>query len=106
MKPSSWRILDSSSLTLEAGTSQRSLPACTALRMRVRKSAMGSVIVIAHPLPARLGHAREVALQGQLAETQAAQLELADVGARTTAQFAAVAVPDAELRGPQRLRDL
>ena len=53
MNPSSCRILDSSSLSLEAGTSQRSLPACTALRTRVRKSAMGSVIVIAH-LPYQL----------------------------------------------------
>src|SRR3972149_5735298 len=53
MNPPSCRPLDSSSLSLEAGTSQRSLPACTALRTRVRRSEMGSVIVIPH-LPYQL----------------------------------------------------
>src|SRR5664280_3073460 len=102
MNPSSWRIFESSSLTLDAGASQRSLPTSTALRIRVRRSAIGSVIVITHPLPARLGHAREVSLQGELAEAQPAKLELAHVRARAAAELATVAVPHAELRRPQR----
>src|ERR1043166_6914957 len=48
---------------------------------------------ISSQLPAALGHARDVALERQLAEAQAAQGELAHVGARAAAQTAAVPQP-------------
>src|SRR4051794_23264819 len=60
--------------------------------MRVRKSAMGSVWDIGARLPARLGQARDVALVGDLAHADAAQAELAQVGARAPAPLAAVVV--------------
>src|SRR5215212_11280676 len=56
------------------------------LRMRVRKSAIGSVTV---SLPARLGHARDEALRRQLAQADPAQAELAVHGARAAAAAAA-----------------
>src|SRR5690348_5527164 len=66
-------------------------------------SAIGSVIVSSLSrllvLPAALGHARDVARQGQLAETQTAQRELAHIRARTSASTAPVAVPHFELQG-------
>src|SRR5712692_4950544 len=46
------------------------------------------------PLPARLEHARNFALQRQAAETDAAHLELAQVTAGPAADAAAVARPD------------
>src|SRR3954452_3119639 len=45
------------------------------------------------PLPAALGHAGDLTLQRELAETDAAQREVADVAARPAAELAAVALP-------------
>src|SRR5207249_2323149 len=56
-------------------------------------------------LPARLRDARHLALEGELAEAQAAHLELADEGARAPAQLAAVVAARLELRRPLRLHD-
>ena len=50
-------------------------------------------------LPAALRHTRDVAVERQLAEAEAAQRELAHVGARTPAPAAPVAVPNFELQG-------
>jgi hypothetical protein len=41
-------------------------------------------------LPGRLGHAWDIALQGQFPEAQAADAELAHISARPSAQMAAV----------------
>src|SRR3954449_9301944 len=60
--------------------------------MRVRKSAIGSVIDIAIDLPARLLDARDQALVRDLAQADPAQAELAEVRARATAPLAAVVV--------------
>src|SRR3954464_9928938 len=60
------------------------------LRMRVRKSAIGSVIDMA--LPARLRESGDVALVGHLAQADPAQAELAEVRARATAPLAAIVV--------------
>src|SRR6478752_4720247 len=60
--------------------------------MRVRKSAIGSVIDIALDLPARLLDARDQALVSDLAQADAAEPELAEVRARATAPLAAVVV--------------
>src|SRR5688500_3059014 len=73
-------------LSLEAGMSTVSLAAWMPLRMRVRKSAIGSVIVW---LPARLGHPRNEPLMGQLAQADPAQAELAVDGTGPAAATAA-----------------
>src|SRR5215216_896626 len=67
----------------EAGISTSSLAAMMPLRMRVRKSAMGSVIDMRSP--ARLRHAGDEALVGHLAQADPADAELAVHGARTAA---------------------
>src|SRR4051795_5833623 len=80
----------SSAFIFEWGITTSSCPACSPLRMRVRKSAIGSVIDIALDLPARLLDAGDQALVGDLAQTDAAQPELAVVRARATTPLAAV----------------
>jgi hypothetical protein len=57
-----------------------------------RKSAMS--------LPARLYDAGNLSLQRQLAKTDAAELELAQVAARATAPLAASVLAHAKLRSP------
>src|SRR4051794_24564278 len=89
-KPSSRRISASRSLMFERGHSTSCLRARMPLRIRARKSAMGSVIDMVYFLsPARLDDARDVAAQGELAEAETAHLELADEGARPAAALAA-----------------
>src|SRR5829696_9646945 len=87
MYPCSRRIRASSCLSLDDGISTVSWAAMIPLRIRVRKSAMGSVMLM--PLPARLGHARDVALVRHLPQADAAQAELLVDGARTAALAAA-----------------
>src|SRR3954471_4657113 len=83
-----------------------SWPACNPLRMRVRKSAIGSVIDIALDLPARLRDARDEALVRDLAQADPAQAELAVVRTRTTAALAAVVVARRVLRRARLLYTL
>src|SRR5947209_19048659 len=92
MNPSSRSSSARRRFIFEAGTSTFALRAVIALRTRVRKSAIGSVMIV--PLPARLDHAGDVAIQRQLAEADPAKPELAEEGARTAAVRAAVAVAD------------
>src|SRR5262245_29117763 len=80
-----------SALKFEAGISTSSRSACRPLRMRVRKSATGSVIDMG--LPARLREAGDHALMRDLAHADAAQPELAQIRARAAAPLAAVVVP-------------
>src|SRR5437899_2061928 len=112
----------SSPLTLEAGISTVSCAACIALRTRVRKSAMGSVIDIVNtprtasrasgwgldvlsaatrisrrPLPRGLGHPGDLAVVGELAQADAAQPELPVHRARAPAARAASIGPRLEL---------
>src|SRR5438132_14095706 len=72
----------------EYGISQLECRAGDALRTRVSMSAMGSVMLMA--LPARLRHARDFARQRQLAETDPAQREATNKGARPPADLAAI----------------
>src|ERR1700740_1459086 len=81
---------DSSIFWVEAGISTSSWPARIALRIRVRESAMGAVCIA---LPARLGHAGDVALVGCLAQADPAEAEFAVIGARATAATATVVLP-------------
>src|SRR3954447_14177394 len=72
-----------SAFSREFGTMTSSWAAWMPLRIRVRKSAMGSVIDMA--LPARLRHAGDEALVRELAQADAADAELAVHGPRTPA---------------------
>src|SRR5215210_4120291 len=91
------RIRASSRLSLDEGISTVSCAAWIALRIRVRKSATGSVMDMR--LPARLGHARDVAHVGQLAQADAAEPELAVDGAGAPASPAPSVGPGLELGG-------
>src|SRR5215210_7890448 len=91
-----------SALKFEAGISTSSRSACRPLRMRVRKSATGSVIDMW--LPARLREAGDHALVGDLAQADPAQPELAQIRARAAAALATVVVPRLVL-GPALLAD-
>src|SRR4051794_32407543 len=61
--------------------------------MRVSRSPSGSVIAIYLPLPARLDHAGDQALVGQVPQHDPRQAELAVISARPAGQLAAVANP-------------
>src|SRR5580700_6459283 len=78
-----------SALSFEAGTSTRWCLAAAALRMRVKKSAMGSVCIAL--LPARFHDAGNFSLERHTAKTDAAHLELADIPAGAATNAAAVA---------------
>src|SRR5260221_11612769 len=56
-------------------------------------------------LPARLGHARNVATERELADTDAAELKLAEKRARPAAHLAAVHLPGHEFRLTLRFDD-
>src|ERR1700744_2796443 len=82
----------------DQGTRTSLLAARAALRMVVRKSARGSVCMGLSNLPAGLGHARDLATERELAEGDAAQAELAHVGAAAAGELAAVVGARAEFR--------
>src|SRR5690348_12151210 len=103
-----------SALSLEAGTSTRWCFAAAALRMRVRKSAMGSVCIVSpvvsrrrlpRRLPARFHDAGNLSLERHTAKTDAAHLELADIPASAAADAAAVADAHLEFGLLKRLGD-
>src|SRR5690348_1518937 len=81
---------------LEAGTSTLGWRARIALRTRVSMSAIGSLVISL--LPASLDHAGDLAVEGELAEAQAADAELAQEAARTSATPAAIAMPYSQFR--------
>src|SRR5688572_4450149 len=96
MKPCALRISARLSFIRDAGISTNLCRACTALRMRVRKSAIGSVMIVAIAsrsmrarLPACFTNAGDLPFECQGAELIAAEAELAVVSARTTRQRAA-----------------
>src|SRR3954452_22136366 len=73
-----------STLSLLEGMSTVSWAAWIPLRMRVRKSAMGSVMDM-RGLPAALRHPGDVAVVGELAQADPADAELAIDAARAPA---------------------
>src|SRR5512137_1412203 len=95
------------SLNLECGTSSFSNAFWFALRIRVSRSAIGSVIGIGCPpspgLPARLDDPGDVSLEGQRPEADAAHLELPQERPGPPAEGAAVVFPHRKLRLPARL---
>src|SRR5262245_54648178 len=88
-----------STFSLERGTSTLLSLARTPFRIRVSRSATGSVMFIAatSPLPAGLDDARDVPGQRQLAETDAAHLELPEVRPGPAALAAARVLAHREL---------
>src|SRR5215216_6422629 len=93
-----------SRLRFDDGISTVSCAAMMPLRMRVRKSAIGSVIDMRSP--ARLRHAGDEALVGELAQADPAEAELAVDGARAPAAAAAAVGPRRELGGALRAHHL
>src|SRR5919106_5286296 len=87
-----------------AGISTSSWAAMIPLRIRVRKSAMGSVIDMRSP--ARLRHAGDEAVVRELAQAHAAEAELAIDGARAAAAPAARVGPRLVLRRARLAHDL
>src|SRR4051794_14934718 len=83
-----------SAFSLEAGTSTFGWRAWIALRTRVSMSAIGSLVIVLllHFLPASLGHTRNLAIEGELAEAEAANSELAQKCAGPSAAPAAIPV--------------
>src|SRR2546421_8165790 len=94
MKPSSLSTWATRALSLVAGMSTAGRSMRLALRMRVSMSARESVIMVGSPSPAGLGHARDQSVAGHVAETDAADAELAVDGPRPAAQAAAQADAD------------
>src|SRR5579862_2870549 len=94
-----------STFILDDGISTRGCLASAPLRMRVRKSAIGSVVILSS-LPAGLHHAGDFSLEREAAETDAAHLELAKRAARASANPAAIALADLVLQLAPGLRDL
>src|SRR5947209_3121460 len=78
----------------EAGTLTVAFDTICALRMRVSRSAMGSLMLMESllALPAGLDHAGDVAGEGELADLVAGQAELAERPARAARDPAAVAL--------------
>src|SRR6266702_1954985 len=109
MNPSSLRISVIRTLSLEDGMSSFSCSARLSLRMRVSRSAIGSLIdMVVRPLPTGLDHARHLALEGELPEAEPAELELSQKAARPAAQLAAAVDARLELGRllqPLRLHD-
>src|SRR3954451_2634143 len=105
MYPSSLRMRAISTLSFEFGISARSCSALLALRMRVSMSATGSVSIVLFLLPGALGHARDDALVGELAQADTAEPELLEDGARPSAAVAARVVAHLVLRRPGGLHD-
>src|SRR5882724_1966466 len=81
------------SFSFEAPTPTVGLPADCALRIRVRRSAIGSVMLIVRASPARLRQARNFAAIGRFPQLGARQAELAIDAARTSGNGTAVALP-------------
>src|SRR5580658_5104722 len=112
MYPSSFSMRAISAFSFDAGTSTRWCLAAAALRMRVRKSAMGSVCIFSpvmrrlpRRLPASFRDAGNFSLERHTAETDSAHLELPDVRASAATNAAAVANAHFEFRFLMRLCD-
>src|SRR5688500_17348090 len=90
--------------SLLAGRRVNSWRAIAALRMRASMSAMGSVVCMVSP--ARLGHARNLAAQGEEPKADPAESEITVVAARPAADAAAVEGTVGKLRRAVQLGPL
>src|SRR5271156_5860775 len=91
--------------SFEEGISTRECFAREPFRIRVNKSAMGSVVILPS-LPASLHHAGNFSLERVTAETDAAHFELAEIAAGTPADAAAIALADLVLQLPLHFCEL
>src|ERR1700683_540591 len=91
--------------SFEEGISTRECFAREPFRIRVNKSAMGSVVILPS-LPASLHHAGNFSLERVPSETDAAHFKLAEKPARTSADPATVPVTDLVLQLLLHLREL
>src|SRR5262247_2043865 len=103
MNPSALRISAIRTFKRDDGISTFSCSARLALRMRVSRSATGSLLMGASP--AGLDHARDLAFERQLPEAQPTHLELAQITAGPAAQQAAAVPPRGKPGRLQRLHD-
>src|SRR5262249_30590616 len=99
--PSSTRTRAICSFCRDHGTSTEAFRAVFAFRTRVRRSAMGSLVMARSP--ARLGEPGDLPLPGEVAKTETAHPEAPEERTRAAAERAAVVCPHLELRGPRRL---
>src|SRR5947209_16430135 len=120
MKPSSFSTSQMRCFILLAGTSKSARPARCALRIRVNRSAIGSVMLtlttsslpypwarrLANGLPGRLDDSGDLAVEGAVSEADTAHLELVQEGAIAPADGPAPVGADLELRLALRLGDL
>src|SRR4051794_12122075 len=97
MNPSSLRTWTTAAFTLVAGMSTAGRSMRLALRMRVSRSARGSVIMVV-PSPARLHDPGDQPVEGQVTEADPAHAELAVHRPGPAAQPAAQADADAIAR--------
>ncbi len=72
--PSSFRIRAISTFSFDEGKSTRGCLARAPFRIRVKRSAMGSVVILSSS-PTRLHHAGDFSLEREAAETDAAHFE-------------------------------
>src|ERR1700683_4388080 len=91
--------------SFEQGISTRECFALESFRMRVNKSAMGSV-VIRPSLLTCLHHAGNFSLERVAAETDAAQFKFAQKTARASADTATIPLADLEFQLPFHFREL
>src|SRR5277367_2546159 len=86
--------------SFEAPIATVGLPADCALRIRVRRSAIGSVMLIVRASPTRLRQAWNLTAIGRLAQLGARQSEFAVHAARAAGNGTAIALPrDARVAG-------
>src|SRR5437762_770576 len=102
--PSSTSTRAISAFWRDQGTSTLALRALFALRLRVRRSPIGPVIIaVAASAPARLREPRDLALARQIAQAEATHAEAAEVRTRPATERAAVVGAHLELRRPRGL---
>src|ERR1700754_2416803 len=105
MKPSCCSTSSTLVRSREFGDLIFAVPRSWPLRMRARRSPIGSVIMSVFLLPARLGHARDLAEIREIAQRDTRHLHFAVIALRAAAHFAAMM--DAHLRRVARqLREL
>src|SRR5258706_15144340 len=101
MNPANYSTSRSRPRKLEAGVDTFARPRSCPLRMRARRSPIGSLIALApYPLPARLGHARHLPEIGEFPERDAGHFHLAIITAGASRKLAAMV--DARGRGVAR----
>src|SRR5262249_54423753 len=97
--PSSTATRTMASLRRDQGTSTCSLRAPLALRIRVSRSAIGSVIDMGVPrLPTRLGEPGDLPLARQIAQAEPTHLEATIEGPRPPAERAPIVLAHGEFR--------